>query len=157
MATLQDYRNERLRKLAALRELGLDPYPAHTERTHDCATVVAQYDELAGHEVSVAGRVLSVRSFGKLAFVKLRDYFGEVQLFMKQEGEVAQGLISVKNLKLLDLGDLLKPKVWSENHKLAKFPSSPMPCAYSQNHSVRSLVATALLTKKNVIADAMLI
>ena len=38
MATLQDYRDERLRKLTALRELGIDPYPAHTERTHDCAT-----------------------------------------------------------------------------------------------------------------------
>ena len=92
MATLQDYRNERLRKLAALRELGLDPYPAHTERTHDCATMVAQYDELDGQEVSVAGRVLSIRSFGKLAFIKLQDASGAVQLYLQRDtmAELAQ-------------------------------------------------------------------
>ena len=85
MATLQDYRDERLRKLAALRELGIDPYPAYTERTHDCATVVSQYDELAGQEVAVAGRVVSIRSFGKLAFIKLQDASGEVQLYLQRD------------------------------------------------------------------------
>ena len=73
MATLQDYRNERLRKLETLHQLGVDPYPARAERTHMCAEVVEKYDELAGQTVSVAGRVASVRSFGKLAFIKLRD------------------------------------------------------------------------------------
>ena len=57
MATLQDYRNERLRKLEALRQLGVDPYPAKSARTHACAEVLEKYDELAGHEVVVAGRV----------------------------------------------------------------------------------------------------
>ena len=79
MATLQDYRNERLRKLETLRELGVDPYPARVERTHGCGEVVEKYDELAGQTVSVVGRVVSLRSFGKLAFIKLRDASGEVQ------------------------------------------------------------------------------
>lgn len=112
MATLQDYRNERLRKLAALRELGLDPYPAHTERTHDCATVVSQYDELAGQEVSVAGRVLSVRSFGKLAFIKLQDASGEVQLYLQRdtmaELDAPRGILGMKQLRLLDTGDFVE-------------------------------------------------
>ena len=112
MATLQDYRNERLRKLAALRELGLDPYPAHTERTHDCATVVTQYDELAGQEVSVAGRVLSIRSFGKLAFIKLQDASGEVQLYLQRdtmaELDAPRGILGMKQLKLLDTGDFVE-------------------------------------------------
>ncbi len=112
MATLQDYRNERLRKLAALRELGLDPYPAHTERTHDCATVVSQYDELAGQEVSVAGRVLSIRSFGKLAFIKLQDASGEVQLYLQRdtmaELDAPRGILGMKQLKLLDTGDFVE-------------------------------------------------
>ena len=112
MATLQDYRNERLRKLAALRELGLDPYPAHTERTHDCATVVAQYDELAGQEISVAGRVLSIRSFGKLAFIKLQDASGEVQLYLQRdtmaELDAPRGILGMKQLKLLDTGDFVE-------------------------------------------------
>ncbi len=112
MATLQDYRNERLRKLAALRELGIDPYPAHTERTHDCATVVAQYDELAGQEVAVAGRVVSIRSFGKLAFVKLQDASGEVQLYLQRdtmaELDAPRGILGMKQLKLLDTGDFVE-------------------------------------------------
>lgn len=112
MATLQDYRDERLRKLAALRELGLDPYPAHTERTHDCATVVSQYDELAGQEVSVAGRVLSVRSFGKLAFIKLQDASGEVQLYLQRdtmaELDASRGILGMKQLRLLDTGDFVE-------------------------------------------------
>ena len=112
MATLQDYRNERLRKLAALRELGLDPYPAHTQRTHDCATVVAQYDELAGQEVSVAGRVLSIRSFGKLAFIKLQDASGAVQLYLQRdtmaELDAPRGILGMKQLRLLDTGDFVE-------------------------------------------------
>ena len=85
MATLQDYRNERLRKLETLRELGVDPYPAKSERTHMCAEVLAHYDELAGREVVVAGRIVSIRSFGKLAFIKLRDQSGEVQLYLQRD------------------------------------------------------------------------
>ena len=112
MATLQDYRDERLRKLAALRELGLDPYPAHTERTHDCATVVSQYDELDGHEVSVAGRVLSIRSFGKLAFIKLQDASGAVQLYLQRdtmaELDAPRGILGMKQLRLLDTGDFVE-------------------------------------------------
>ena len=112
MATLQDYRDERLRKLAALRELGIDPYPAHTERTHDCATVVTQYDELAGQEVAVAGRVVSIRSFGKLAFIKLQDASGEVQLYLQRgtmaELDASRGILGMKQLKLLDTGDFVE-------------------------------------------------
>ena len=112
MATLQDYRNERLRKLAALRELGLDPYPAHTTRTHDCATVVSQYDELAGQEVAVAGRVVSIRSFGKLAFIKLQDASGEVQLYLQRdtmaELDAPRGILGMKQLRLLDTGDFVE-------------------------------------------------
>ena len=112
MATLQDYRNERLRKLAALRELGIDPYPAHTERTHDCATVVMQYDELAGQKVTVAGRVLSIRSFGKLAFIKLQDASGAVQLYLQRdtmaELDAPRGILGMKQLRLLDTGDFVE-------------------------------------------------
>lgn len=112
MATLQDYRDERLRKLAALRELGIDPYPAHTERTHDCATVVTQYDELAGQEVAVAGRVVSIRSFGKLAFIKLQDASGAVQLYLQRdtmaELDAPRGILGMKQLRLLDTGDFVE-------------------------------------------------
>ena len=112
MATLQDYRNERLRKLAALRELGVNPYPAHAERTHTCAEVVKKFDELAGQTVSVAGRIVSIRSFGKLAFIKLRDASGDVQLYLQKDDvaglDVSRGVLGMKQLKLLDTGDFVQ-------------------------------------------------
>ena len=112
MATLQDYRNERLRKLEALRELGVDPYPARAERTHGCGEVVKKYDELAGQTVSVVGRVVALRSFGKLAFIKLRDASGEVQLYLQRDNVVeldaARGVLGMKQLKLLDTGDFVQ-------------------------------------------------
>lgn len=112
MATLQDYRNERLRKLAALRELGVDPYPAHAERTHTCAEVVEKFDELAGQTVGVAGRIVSIRSFGKLAFIKLRDVSGDVQLYLQKDDvaglDASRGVLGMKQLKLLDTGDFVQ-------------------------------------------------
>ena len=114
MATLQDYRNERLRKLETLRELGVDPYPAKSERTHMCAEVLARYDELVGQEVVVAGRIASIRSFGKLAFIKLRDQSGEVQLYLQRDDvaelNAGRGVLGMKQLKLLDTGDFVEAR-----------------------------------------------
>lgn len=108
MTTISDYRDKRLRKLAELKELGINPYPAHSNRNTKISDILEHFDQYDQKTVIIAGRIVAIRSFGKLAFVKLRDYFGEVQLFMKQEGEVTEGLISVKNLKLLDLGDFVE-------------------------------------------------
>ncbi|MCJ1968059.1 lysine--tRNA ligase [Candidatus Nanosynbacter sp. TM7-076] len=114
MATLQDYRNERLRKLETLRQLGVEPYPAKSERTHTCAEVLSKYDELAGKGVVVAGRVASIRSFGKLAFIKLRDQSGDVQLYLQRDDvaelDAARGVLGMKQLKLLDTGDFIEAK-----------------------------------------------
>ena len=114
MATLQDYRNERLRKLETLRQLGVEPYPAKSERTYTCAEVLSKYDELANKEVVVAGRVASIRSFGKLAFIKLRDQSGDVQLYLQRDDvaelDAARGVLGMKQLKLLDTGDFIEAK-----------------------------------------------
>ncbi len=114
MVALKDYRDERLRKLAQLRELGIDAYPADAARTHTCREVVEQYDELAGKEVTVLGRISSIRSFGKLAFVRLRDSSGEVQLYLQKDDVAAldanRGMLGMAELKLLDTGDFVEAK-----------------------------------------------
>ena len=101
-----------MRKLAALRELGIDPYPARVERTHTCAEVVEKFDELIGQTVSVAGRIVSIRSFGKLAFIKLRDASGDVQLYLQKDDvaglDASRGTLGMKQLKLLDTGDFVQ-------------------------------------------------
>ncbi len=112
MATLKDFRDERLRKLADLKELGFNAYPSSSHRTHDAGNVKANFDSLEGQTVTVAGRVMGIRKFGKLAFIVVRDQSGEVQLFL-QEGKVAQrdpasSTLALEDLPLLDTGDFIE-------------------------------------------------
>lgn len=112
MATLQDYRDERLRKLEELKQLGIDPYPADSRRTHEAGDVVGKFDELEGQTVTVAGRVMGLRKFGKLAFIVLRDQSGQVQLFMHAPDvaplDTDSGVIGMSELPLLDTGDFIE-------------------------------------------------
>lgn len=112
MATLQDYRDERLRKLEELRLLGVNPYPADSNRTHDTADVTKRFDELEGQTVTVAGRIMGIRKFGKLAFIVIRDMSGQVQLFLRvgemAELDAANGVLGMNELPLLDTGDFVE-------------------------------------------------
>lgn len=112
MATLQDYRDERLRKLEELRNLGVDAYPAKANRTHMAGKIASQFDALEGQTVTVAGRVMGLRKFGKLAFLVLKDTSGQIQLFLR-DGDVApldatNGVLGMKELPLLDTGDFVE-------------------------------------------------
>lgn len=112
MATLQDYRNERLKKLSELQERGYNPYPAEAHRTHHTADVTGKFDELEGQTVTVAGRIAGLRKFGKLAFIVVRDMSGQVQLFLHApdvaEADPASGVIGMKDIALLDTGDFIE-------------------------------------------------
>ena len=112
MATLKSYRDERLRKLAELKELGINPYPAASRRTHKLADVTDRFAELEGTEVSVTGRIMNIRKFGKIAFIVLRDQSGKAQLFLKAdtvEGlDAAHSQLGFDQLPLLDIGDFLE-------------------------------------------------
>ncbi len=112
MATLQDYRDERLRKLEALKDLGINPYPAESHRTHNTSDITAHFDDMEGKHVTIAGRIIGLRKFGKLAFIVLKDYSGTIQLFLR-DGDVAlldatQNRIGMKELPLLDTGDFIE-------------------------------------------------
>ncbi len=112
MATLKDFRDERLRKLAELKELGINPYPAESRRSHAAGDIAPQFTELEGQAVTVAGRVLSIRKFGKLAFIVVKDASGQVQLFIRA-GEIGElnateSQLGIDQLPLLDTGDFVE-------------------------------------------------
>jgi lysyl-tRNA synthetase, class II len=112
MATLQDYRDERLRKLETLKSLGFNPYPAESHRTHMAGDITRDFEQLQGQRATVAGRVVGIRKFGKLAFIVLKDFSGQVQLFLR-DGDVkpldaANGILGIKELPLLDTGDFIE-------------------------------------------------
>jgi len=82
-------------------------YPHRYERTHLAAELRDRFADLGpssetGVEVSVAGRLMLHRSFGKLQFGELRDVSGPIQLFVDRRAagdEVADAFSE------LDLGD----------------------------------------------------
>ncbi len=108
MTTLNDYRDERIRKLDQIRELGVDPYPPTSHRNTKISDIVNHFDEKNGQTVCIAGRIVTIRSFGKIAFIKLRDYFGEIQIFMQRTDDIPEGNFGLKQLKLLDNGDFIE-------------------------------------------------
>lgn len=112
MATLSDYRNERIRKLEELKALNVNPYPAKTNRTINAGEITPNFEELEDKIHTVAGRIASIRSFGKLRFIVVRDFSGEIQLFIREGelGELApeQGALGISELGLLDTGDFIE-------------------------------------------------
>ena len=115
MATLQDFRDERLRKLNELKTLGINPYPAKAHRTHDIETVHLQFNELENQTVTTLGRIKSIRKFGKLAFVVIQDDGGmTLQLFIRHDENAAapdrsnSELVVPAELTLLDTGDFVE-------------------------------------------------
>ncbi len=112
MATLKDFRDERLRKLKIIQSMGMDPYPADAHRSDNTAAIVNQFDKFEGQDVTVAGRIMGLRKFGKLAFIVLRDFSGQIQLFIKSdiicESDPSKNILGISDLPLLDSGDFIE-------------------------------------------------
>ncbi len=70
-------------KVARWRARGVEPYGGRYERTHTTADLLAHFDDLEGQTVTVAGRLMSLRRQGRVAFADLQDGAGRVQLFAR--------------------------------------------------------------------------
>ncbi|MDD3285518.1 MAG: lysine--tRNA ligase [Patescibacteria group bacterium] len=101
-------KEERLKKLEALKAAGINPYPAESKRDHNIAQVFAEIEKLEADQtkVIVAGRLRGVRGHGNLTFAHLEDASGRIQLaFSKKE----LGDESYKRfVKLIDSGDFIE-------------------------------------------------
>lgn len=115
-----DLRSTRIEKANQLRALGFNPYAYHWDLTHHATELQEKYADLANGEeveveVSVAGRVMARRVFGKLAFFTLQDETGTIQLYLDkqniQTGMAAIDANAFEHLKqLTDAGDILGAK-----------------------------------------------
>ncbi len=104
---MPDERDVRLQRLYALREKGINPYPNTVERTHTIAEVLQHFDTLQGPEgsVTLAGRIRLMREMGKIAFFKIEDGSGSIQVYFRINDI---GEESYRALKLLDIGDFIQ-------------------------------------------------
>ena len=110
---MSELRDTRLEKARALKELGQGPYALTFNPSHRMAELQETHADLPKGEerdvsVSVAGRVMTRRVMGKLAFFTLADETGSIQLFLEKAGLEAQQEGWFKQItSLVDSGDWL--------------------------------------------------
>ena len=100
----------RRKKLQELRERGIDPYPNDFRPDHTTAEVHARLSALGEGELaraaplSIAGRVMALRDFGKAGFLQVQDRAGRLQVHARRDRLGDQGF---QVYRLLDLGDVI--------------------------------------------------
>ncbi|NLO44317.1 MAG: lysine--tRNA ligase [Candidatus Cloacimonetes bacterium] len=99
----------RKEKLAKIRELGIDPYPIKSERTHKIDAVLCDKESWIESEEAVvlAGRLVAMRRQGKVGFGNLEDDSGRIQLFVSQN---ETGEENYELFKLCDSGDFISAR-----------------------------------------------
>jgi lysyl-tRNA synthetase class 2 len=113
-ATLSEQEIVRRDKLAELKALGIDPYPAPLfEITHSAKQIKEAYNGENGDQfknVSFAGRIMGVRDMGKANFAVLQDSTGRIQVYIKRD-DICPGedktMYNTVWKKLLDIGDII--------------------------------------------------
>ncbi len=109
--SLDEEFEQRLKRLEELKAAGVAPYPNGLIPSHLCGDIHATFRsheaaalESLTEEFSIAGRIISIRAFGKAAFLKVRDRQGELQIFVEQKSLPAE---TFELYRLLDLGDFV--------------------------------------------------
>ena len=109
MAQLSEQELVRREKLAKLRALGINPYPADLYPvTHTSSTIKDNFKE--GDKVVIAGRLMRKKVQGKAAFTELQDSEGRIQVYFNRDEICNSEDKSAYNdvfKKLLDLGDFI--------------------------------------------------
>lgn len=98
---LENLRKERLKKLKNIQRLGINPYPAKSQRKH----TISIARKMMGKKVTVAGRIRSFRNMGKIAFADIEDSSGKIQLLFRQDSLKGEEYDFLSNL---DLGDFIE-------------------------------------------------
>ena len=97
MASLEELREERLKKYQYLVDNGANPYPAQTGRDHSVSEILDNFDDFAKSEkqVTLGGRILAIRKHGGALFGDIFDGTGRIQLLLRENHAVRTASITV--------------------------------------------------------------
>jgi lysyl-tRNA synthetase, class II len=108
MASIEELRAERIRKLRALELTGVSAFPAASRRTHELIDIVRTFAAIqeSGVQVILSGRVMASRGQGALTFIDLYDGTARLQAVIKlpESGEAAQAFFA----NYVDTGDFIE-------------------------------------------------
>lgn len=133
MENLSEQEQVRRQSLQAMRDMGIDPYPAAEYEVTGYSTDIKkgfvdraegetepEAKWFTGKQVRIAGRLMSKRIMGKASFIEIQDSKGRIQVYVSRddiqeavaEGEAApltveQQMYNVVFKKLLDIGDFI--------------------------------------------------
>jgi lysyl-tRNA synthetase, class II len=111
MAREDEIIKERLKKIEEFRRSGKNPYPHKFEKKDNTSDLQKECKKLKneefGRKAVTAGRIMAIRSFGKLAFMKLRDESGEIQLVFIPKGNKESEQKVKETTRLIDVGDIV--------------------------------------------------
>jgi lysyl-tRNA synthetase class 2 len=102
---LEDIIAERRKKLDAIKAANIDPYPPRVKRSFDISHALSDFDPIAasGENVSLVGRLRSLRDQGKIAFADIEDESGKIQVVLKED--ILRDLDFWRSV--LDMGDFI--------------------------------------------------
>ena len=111
---LSEQEELRREKLAELKKLGINPYPAEEFKVNVTAKDIKENyerDKLNYKDIRFAGRIMSVRDMGKAAFAVLQDSTDRIQVYVRRDdicpAEDDKTLYDIVWKKLIDLGDII--------------------------------------------------
>ncbi len=102
--------------LKALRDLGINPYPAESHSINSNAReILSKYphNPESFQDVSLAGRIMGRRIMGSASFVELQDDSGRIQLYFNRDEicpDEDKTMYNTVFKKLLDIGDIIGVK-----------------------------------------------
>jgi lysyl-tRNA synthetase class 2 len=109
MSNEAEQKEQRKTKLDEIIQLGVAPYPTRYDRTDTVAKLVEQHGPKTGPTLEderptarTAGRILSIRSFGKATFFVLSDGLAKLQVYVREDSLSPQ---DYQIAKRLDFGD----------------------------------------------------
>jgi len=110
---LNEQEQNRRASLNALKELGIEPYPAAEYKVNVTSSrLKEEFDAEKGNfqDVTIAGRIMSRRIMGAASFMELQDEKGRIQVYIKRD-EICPGedktMYNTVFKKLLDIGDII--------------------------------------------------
>ncbi len=111
---LEEILKEREKKIETLKLMGIDLYPARSEKEAANEEVVKNFEKYEGQTMTLAGRIMAWREHGKLTFAQIQDQSGRIQLFIRADMmEVTNRenqTLGFEDLELLDIGDIIQAK-----------------------------------------------
>lgn len=111
MADMQknDQELRRIEELNLLEEAGIEVFPHSYDKTHSAEEIKSAFSDEnpeALSDVSVAGRIMSIRRMGKASFFHLQDQTGRIQIYFRKNDIPDY----YNNLKKFDIGDIIGVK-----------------------------------------------